>query len=161
MPGRDDSIEAIYRVHGRAVLRRARQILGDEQEANEVLQEIFLGLLDRPDQFKGNSSITTFLYSATTHMCLNRLRNARNRSRILAEAVSPGQPTSAPARAENLAALHQLLARLPVEEAAAAVYYYLDGMSHAEIADLQGCSRRQVGYLLERLSERVAAEVTP
>ncbi|HUS63413.1 MAG TPA: sigma-70 family RNA polymerase sigma factor [Kofleriaceae bacterium] len=158
---RDASIEAMYRVHGRAVLRRARQILGDEQEANEVLQEIFVGLLDRPDQFKGQSSITTFLYSVTTNMCLNRLRNARNRTRLLEENAGAAAPRSAPLGADDLAALHQLLARLPVEEASAAVYYYLDGMSHAEIADLQGCSRRQVGYLLERLVQRMHEELAP
>lgn len=158
MTASDDSIDAIYRLHGRAVLRRARQILGDDQEANEVLQEIFVGLVARPDQFKGQSSITTFLYAATTHMCLNRLRNARNRTRLLQESVAASAPTASPVRADDLAELHQLLARLPEEEAAAAVYYYLDGMSHAEIAEVQGCSRRQIGYLLERLQARVAAE---
>ena len=161
MATRDDSIEEIYRVHGRAVLRRARQILGDEQEANEVLQEVFVGLLDRPDQFKGQSSITTFLYSVTTHMCLNRLRNARNRSRLLEENAASGEPRSAPPGAEDLAALHQLLSRLPPEEAAAAIYYHLDGMSHAEIAQVQGCSRRKVGYLLERVQARVSGTVSP
>ncbi len=155
-----DSLEQIYRVHGHAVLRRARQILGDEQEAKEILQEVFLGLLDRPDQFKRDSSITTFLYSVTTHMCLNRLRNARNRSRLLDQAGASTGPSSQPARAEALVVLHQLLSHLPLEEAAVAVYYYLDGMTHAEIATLQGCSPRQVGYLLERMHARFAPVVT-
>ena len=39
---------------------------------------------------------------------------------------------------------------LPDEVAAAVVYHHLDGMTPAEVAELLGCSRRQVGYLLER-----------
>jgi RNA polymerase sigma-70 factor (ECF subfamily) len=39
---------------------------------------------------------------------------------------------------------------LPEDVAAAVVYHHLDGMTHAEVAELLGCSRRQVGYLLER-----------
>jgi RNA polymerase sigma-70 factor (ECF subfamily) len=39
---------------------------------------------------------------------------------------------------------------MPPDVAAAVVYHHLDGMTHAEVAELLGCSRRQVGYLLER-----------
>ena len=41
-----------------------------------------------------------------------------------------------------------MLAQLPDDEARAAVYYHLDGMSHAEIAELMECSPRHVGNLL-------------
>ena len=44
-----------------------------------------------------------------------------------------------------------LLAVLPADVAAAVVYHHLDGMTHAEVAEMLGCSRRQVGYLLERV----------
>jgi RNA polymerase sigma-70 factor, ECF subfamily len=36
------------------------------------------------------------------------------------------------------------------------VYYHLDRMSHAEIAELLGCSRRHVVNLLERVSRRLS-----
>jgi len=34
-------VEALYRTYGHSVLRRARQILGNEDDAAEVLQELF------------------------------------------------------------------------------------------------------------------------
>jgi DNA-directed RNA polymerase specialized sigma24 family protein len=37
--------------------------------------------------------------------------------------------------------------------AAAVVYHHLDGMTHTEVAETLGCSRRQVGYLLERAQQ--------
>jgi RNA polymerase sigma factor (sigma-70 family) len=132
------------------VLRRARQILGDAEEAREALQEIFLVLLDNRagSGFGGRSSITSWLYSVTTHHCLNRLRNRRTRARLLSERGAP--PDAAPARAEDAATAADLLGRMPEELATVMVYYYQDEMSHAEIAALIGKSRRHVGDLLER-----------
>src|SRR5690606_21565716 len=62
-----------YRRHGHSVMRRARVLLGDDQDAQEVLQEIFLTLAQQPDAFAGRASLSTYLYSMTTHRCLNRL----------------------------------------------------------------------------------------
>ena len=54
--------------------------------------------------------------------------------------------------------LQQVLARLSVEEARAAVYHYVDGMSHAEIAAELCCSRRRIGDLLDRVRARISRQ---
>ena len=45
-----------------------------------------------------------------------------------------------------------VLAQLPDDLACAAVYYYVDELSHREIAEVMGCSRRHIGNLLARLA---------
>ena len=149
-------VEALYRSYGHSVLRRARQILASEDEAAEVLQELFTGLVARPHQFDGRSAPSTFLYAATTHACLSRLRNRRNRARLLDEQVRPWITEVDPRSAEAASAVRGVLALLSEDEARAAVYHHLDGMSHAEIAEVIGCSRRHVGHLLERVSRRLS-----
>jgi RNA polymerase sigma factor (sigma-70 family) len=146
-------IERAYREYHHSVLRRATQLLGSEASAREVVQEVFVSLIRDPAQFRGASSIATWLYSATTHLCLNRIRDRDNRARLLAEHVAPAQTQVAPARVEDQAAARQLLARLPEKLARVAVYAYFDGLTHDEIADILGCSRRNVGKLLARLAE--------
>jgi DNA-directed RNA polymerase specialized sigma24 family protein len=47
----------------------------------------------------------------------------------------------------------RLLARLPLELAEVVVYYYVDEMTHDEIAEQIGCSRRQIGNLLARAAD--------
>lgn len=148
-------IEQLYREHGHLVLRRARQVLGEEQEARDVLQELFTSLLHRPGQFQGRSQAITFLYSATTHLCLNRLRNGRTRLKLVEEAMAPRQSEVELPRAERLAEARSLLSRLPEELREVAVYYYFDEMTHEEIAGVMGCSRRHVGNQLERVREQV------
>lgn len=149
-------IEALYRAYGHSVLRRARQILASEDEAADLLQELFTSLVARPYQFVGHSAPSTFLYAATTHACLSRLRNRRNRARLVDEQVRPWITDVDPRSAEAASVVRGVLALLPDDEARAAVYHCLDGMSHAEIAEVLDCSRRHVGHLLERVSRRLS-----
>jgi RNA polymerase sigma-70 factor (ECF subfamily) len=136
------------------VLRRARALLGNEEDAREVLHEVFVTLLDGTSGFAGRSSIVTWLYSATTHGALNRLRNARTRRKLVEERKA-GLVETAAHDLEREAILRQLIARLPEELAVVAVYHYLDGMTHDEIATVLGCSRRHVGDLLVRMHARI------
>jgi RNA polymerase sigma-70 factor (ECF subfamily) len=147
--------DAMYRQYAGIVLRRARQILGDEHEARDALHDIFLDLLKRPSQFRGDSAPTTWLYVVTTHHCLNRIRRRKNRMRIL-DAVG-ASTTHVPGRVSPEARLDvaTLLQRLPPKVVEAAIYYHLDGLTHEEIAVIMRCSRRNVGKLLDRLSSLV------
>jgi RNA polymerase sigma-70 factor (ECF subfamily) len=151
------NIEEAYRAHGHSVLRRATRLLGSDADAREALQEVFASLLERPEQFQASSAITTWLYSATTHLCLNKLRDGRTRARILRERVAPAGEASAPPAAEAGVEVRDLLAKLPPELATCAVHYYLDDLTQEEIAALLGCSRRHVGDLLERLKTWAAS----
>ena len=147
------AIERLYRSHGHIVLRRARALLGSEPDAQEALHEVFASLLRTPDSLRSAASVVAWLYRATTHFCLNLLRDRRTGSRLL-ESIAPALPAGS--RSETLAELRKLLSRMPPDVAAAAVYHHMDGMTHAEVAEVLGCSRRQVGYLLERVPQSLA-----
>ncbi len=151
-------LDDVYRRHGHSVLRRAKRVLGNADEAHEVLQEIFLELVRDPSQFEGRSSIATFLYRVTTNRCLNRLRDRKNRERLVREHVAPSAGEGGPASAHEVASAQELLSRLPEEQAQVAVYYFYDELSQQEIADVMGCSRRHVGNLLERLLAALRSE---
>jgi RNA polymerase sigma-70 factor (ECF subfamily) len=139
----------LYARHAPAVYRRALHLLGSEADAHEVLQDLFVSLLARPDELSRRSAWSSYLYAATTHACLNRLRNQRRRTRLLdREALIEQARASEP---DQLLRLRVALARLPEELATVAVYYALDGLTQQEIAEILGCSRRHVGDLLQRL----------
>lgn len=151
-------VEALYRRYGHSVLRRARQILANDDDANDMVQEIFAGLIARPEQFDGRSAPSTFLYAVTTHACLARLRDRRNRLRLIDEHVAPWVSDVDRGSAAARAAVQAVLAQLPDDEARAAIYHHLDGMSHAEVAEVMDCSPRHVGNLLARIEARFASK---
>lgn len=149
------ALEGLYRQHGHVVLRRARALLVEEEDARDVVQEVFMSLLARPEQFGGLSAITTWLYSVTTHACLARLRSRRTRERLLRERPAAIPPAAASADGESATLVRQLMVRLPEELAVVAVHYYLDEMTQQEIADQIGGSRRRVGDLLRQIEDVV------
>jgi RNA polymerase sigma-70 factor (ECF subfamily) len=150
-------IEALYRVHGHAVYRRALRLLQNEEDARDLMHDVFVELRQNGERFDGKSSIATYLYSMTTHACLNWLRNRRTRARLLA-GYRAG-PAFIPARGEGVALAVELLALLSPDEAALAIYLHCDGLTHSEIAALRGCSRRHVGDLAARLARRLQEKV--
>ena len=148
-------VAMLYLQYGASVLRRASQILGSQDEAHEILQDVFARLLARPEILDRARDPSTFLYAVTTNACLNRMRNLRQRARLVEREVAPWQHDVAPGSSDDRAIVLDLLDKLPEDEASAAIFYYLDGMSHGEIAAVLGCSRRQVGYLIDRVQTRV------
>jgi RNA polymerase sigma factor (sigma-70 family) len=153
-------IEQLYRSHGPAVLRRARQLLDNDEEAQDVLQDVYASLLQRPEQFEGRSSIMTFLYAMTTNCALGRLRRRSTQRRLL-QANHAGAEEPASAGPETLVQLRHWLVSLPEELAKVAVYYHLDEMTQDEIALVMGCSRQWVGKLLQRLREPACGSAEP
>lgn len=152
------AVEQLYRSHGHVVLRRARTLLGSDADAHEALQEVFAELLRSPGAVRVPGSAVAWLYQATTHHCLNQLRNRRTGLRLLDHHLAPAQQTTVGPRGEALVAVRQMLGRLPDQLAAVVVYHHLDGMTHEEISTVLGCSRRQVGYLLERAESSLQSE---
>lgn len=146
-----------YRVHGAAVYRRILRFYR-AQEAEEVLQEVFLRVLRTADSYRGESSPVTWLYQVTTRHCLNRLRDAKRRRELFEQHGRPGWSREIDQHDPDARVfLDQLWRELDEELAVIGVLYFVDGMSHAQIAGTLGVSRRTVGNRLATLQERARA----
>jgi len=150
-------IETLYRKYAGSVLRRARRFF-NEDEAEEVTHEVFMRAMDNLEGFRQASSPMTWLYRLTTNYCLNRLRNLGRRRELLAENAAflrRGQIQSH--QGETNLFLEQLWQHLDPEIAQIGVYYFVDGMTHDEIARIVGCAPRTVGFRLDKLKQQALA----
>ena len=154
MTERTIDVAALYRQYGALVRRRIRRFFSDE-EADDVLQEVFTRVIARQGSFRGDSSPATWLYQVTTRHCLNRLRDRGRRQELWVERgdVYWSQPV-APGDQEARSRLAQAWRDMDEELVAVGIYYHLDGLTHERIAELVGCSRRTVGNRLAELHER-------
>src|SRR5262245_54048702 len=151
-PTQDRDFADLYRRYAASALRRARRILGSQVDAEEVVHDVFVRLLESPEQYRGQSAFSIYLYSAVTHACFNHVRNHRKRRGLIERFVAPLRGRQASAPGEISAELRSALAAMPAPLPEVAVYYYMDGLTHEEIADIVGCSRRQVGYHIEAIA---------
>jgi len=160
-PGLD--VAVLYRQFGALVLRRARRLVGDA-DAEEIAHEVFLRALEHGDAFRGESSPSSWLYRVTTHLGLNRLRDARRRADLLERnGATVWDANDSGQRPEARAFLGQLWQTLDEELAMIGLLHYVDGMTTAEIGRVLGVSDRTIANRLRVLTEaaRTAAGEGP
>ncbi|MFY0528964.1 RNA polymerase sigma factor [Archangium gephyra] len=149
-------ISLLFNQHGPRVYRRALRLLGNPADAEEATQEIFIRAFRSAGSFRQQSQMTTWLYQIATNYCLNLIRDRSRRTALHDEHVAPladDASRSEQVRPDDVVLLRRLLADADERQAAAAVYVFLDGMSHDEAASVLGVSKRTVGNLLERFQE--------
>lgn len=136
------TFEELFARYSKPVYRRALKLLSDADAAKDVLQEVFLKLLSREGSAESISNPMAWIYQVTTNHCLNILRDNKRRDQLLsAEATFSAELDSA----ETRAIVHRILDRVDPELQSCAVYYYVDELSHEEIAEILGVSRRTIG----------------
>jgi RNA polymerase sigma-70 factor, ECF subfamily len=150
-------VARLYALHAARV---HRWVLRFEAAGNaeEVVHEIFVKVIERIDRFRAEASPTTWLYRMTTNHCLNRLRDTDRRAQLWREQADTmwTVPVVA-ADQETVSWLGQFWRGLDDELVEVGVYYFVDGMTHAEIARIVGCSERTVGNRIERLRRAATA----
>ena len=142
-----------YRRYGPSLLRKAKRMLHNRVDAEDVVQGLFVDLLQSGGAAGPEAAQLElgYLYRAVTHRCLNVLRDARNRQRLLAQREAPATParTTCEERAIDLDLLLKLSAQLDQLSCEMLVYRFIDDMTQDEIAELTGYSRKTVGKRLD------------
>jgi RNA polymerase sigma-70 factor (ECF subfamily) len=143
-----------YERHGRALLRKAERMVGNREDARDILQGMFADLFQ-----KGDSPMDLpYLYRAITNRCLTFLRDETNRARLLERhdgAIAPPARTACDDRVIGSDLLLKLVRELEPSESEVLAYRYLDDMTQDEIAALLGLSRKTIGKRLERIRDAV------
>ncbi|MES0490242.1 MAG: sigma-70 family RNA polymerase sigma factor [Leptospirales bacterium] len=73
MSKNDIDITTYYTSYGPMVLRRCRQLLGEEDRALDAMQDVFLLLLEKKDKIKYIYP-SSLLYRIATNVCLNLIQ---------------------------------------------------------------------------------------
>jgi len=129
-----------------ALLRYARTIVRDGQLAEDLVQDTLLRALQRTDTFRGEASLATWLHRILHNLAVDRFRADREDAtedieREVEERWHDRSYTVDAAtvveRAETREELEDALVRLPVIYRTAVVLHDAEGMTVAEIADVQ------------------------
>jgi RNA polymerase sigma-70 factor (ECF subfamily) len=73
-------LEPIYEEHSRTVYYLALRMLGDPTQAEDATHDVFLKAFRKLGEFKGQSSIRTWLYRITINHCQNLLQSWQRRN---------------------------------------------------------------------------------
>src|ERR1051325_6289510 len=69
------AFEELYRQHSRRLYSLVLRMIGSPDEAEDLLQEVFLQAYRKLSGFRGESALGTWLYRLTMNYCLDHLRS--------------------------------------------------------------------------------------
>lgn len=162
-----DGLQGLFEEHHRLIFHTAYRVTGNASDAEDVLQTIFLRLLNRPPESLDTAKAGGYLRRAAINASLDLLRS-RKRSRLVAmdqqvlEEVGPSSAVeSDPARRfaslELRDRLRRELANVNPRAAEMFVLRYFEGYRNSEIGPMMGTSRMTVAVTLHRLRKRLSA----
>ena len=88
------ALECMMRRYNRRLYRLARATLRDRTEAEDALQDAYIGAYRSIGQFRGDASLSTWLSRLVLNECLGRLRRTNRRQRVMS-IVGSNEPADA------------------------------------------------------------------
>lgn len=147
------------------VYRLALRMLGDEAEAEDVMQETFLNAFKGIDQFEWRAGLQTWLYRITHNLVLMRKRKRQPLFVELGDGIDEGDGSVATPRqlfdwcclpdadfatAEARGQLEEAIAAMPASLREVFVLRELEGLTGEQTAEVLGISHANVKVRLHR-----------
>jgi RNA polymerase sigma-70 factor, ECF subfamily len=160
--------------HSRSVFRLAYRMCGNEQDAEDLVQETFLRAYKQISKFDGRSTFSTWLYRICANCSLDLLRSRKSRREVKVkdygeqsqdwlEAVAAPQP--GPERLTQSGQMAKLLEpalnQLSEMERTAFVLRHYEGCDIEEIAEALGVQANAAKHSVFRAVQKLRRALEP
>ncbi len=154
--------------HGAALGRLCMAMLGDQAEAEEIVQEALIAAHDAMASYRGDGSVRAWLFGIARRMCARRIETRVRRERRLrlvhdASGDHGGLPDDVVERRRRALLVRGALEVLKPSERDAVLLRYEAGLSYREIGIACGideaAARKRASRALSRLREALKDEV--
>jgi RNA polymerase sigma-70 factor, ECF subfamily len=157
--------ERVFRENYTGVYRAAFRITGNAEDAEDVLQTVFLRMWKRDAAQEPVENLSSFLYRSAINAALDVVRSRHRKPDLPLEELEPvlaesahRRPDRAHVAGEIRAWLRQALARLSPREAQMFVLRFFEGRDNPEIARLLDTTPGTVAVTLSRTRSRLEKE---
>ncbi len=158
------ALEALVAEHEAAVFRYAQSLVRKREDAEEVLQEVFLAFIRYARAFRGDSSLRTWLLTVTRNTAYRVRKKAADGEGESVELDALGaaagwgseDPESLAIRAESRDGLQRALDGLSEEDREIVLVRDLEGLSGEEAAAMLGITVAAMKSRLHRARLRLA-----
>lgn len=164
--GDETALRDLYDAIGRNVFALARRMTGSREDAEEVVQDVFVKVHDKAARFDPvRGSVRAWVYTIARNECRMRLR-ARSSRPQPAGGLDPHAPETTMASAVpethqvDRLTVQQAFASLSREEAGLLEDAFFGGYSHADIAERDGVPLGTIKSRLRRAMIKARASLT-
>ncbi len=159
-------LHTIFQAHHRQLFKVAYHLTSSRHDAEDVVQEVFVRLYHKLEQFQGEARLSTWLYRMTVNASLDALRRFKRRQKretslaliVNEEALAQENPHHH-AHIELSEKLQSALARLRKPYRAAIVLRDFEGLAYDEIAEVLQIDKGTVASRLHRAYAKLKKEL--
>jgi RNA polymerase sigma-70 factor (ECF subfamily) len=167
--GDGDAYRALVDRHSRSVFRLAYRMTGNEQDAEDVVQETFLRAYRQLHRYEARASFGTWLYRIAANYSLDLVRSRKRHPQVeLEPAEAPFEaPSGAPGPDRLLLGdevqktVASTLEQLSQQERTAFVLRHFEGQSIDEIASALGLSGNAAKHSIFRAVQKLRRALEP
>ncbi|MCX6139852.1 MAG: sigma-70 family RNA polymerase sigma factor [Candidatus Kapabacteria bacterium] len=164
---RDRAVTAFVRRHQRFVYSIAYRHLNHIEDSQDAVQEVFLRATQKLNEFKGESTLQTWLYRITVNVCLNMRRKRRFMSFF---AIGEGEgerdvashqqsPASQAVNSDFETYFKTVLETIPTKQRETFCMRYYDELSYDEISAITGTSEGALKANYHWAVKKIAAAI--
>ncbi len=167
--GDPDAFEALVRTHQDRVYDFCVRMLGDREEAHDLVQEIFVSVHQNLGRFREDAKLSTWIFRISKNQCINRLKYLKRRGRGRSEEYgevgedalsgalgAPPTPESALETARERARVQWAISQLEPDARMLVALRDIEGLSYEEIIDITELAEGTVKSRLHRAREKLA-----
>lgn len=150
---------ALLERHYDLIYRLAYRLLGNQQDAEDITQDVCVALPKKLNSFKGKSKLTTWLYQVTVNTCRDFQRRCASTHKTHAEFVQVNEirnDTQAQ-RQQDAALAQQMINTLEDDLRETALLVVAEGLNHAEAAQVLDIKESTVSWRMLKVRENLSA----
>lgn len=164
--GEESAVRELIRSYGGSLAGFLRGMVGSATDAEDLAQETFVRLVEHAGEFRGESSLKTYLFRIAHNLAVNHLASAPHRYEVFPEEM-PDRPSSEPGPVQQASAseaagrLRSALGHLPPQQRAVVILRTWQDLSFKEIgsalAVAEGTAKAHYFFALRNLRRRMEA----
>ncbi|HSG68089.1 MAG TPA: RNA polymerase sigma factor [Bacteroidales bacterium] len=138
--------------------RFALRMLGDSEDAQDIVQEIFLRLWSKRDSLDEYRSIEAFAMTMTRNLCLDKLKSPATKKQPIDEShemTDSKTPYAKTEMADTIKMVMMAMDKLPEQQRMVIHLRDIEDCDFDEISEITGLSMNNVRVLLSRARKKV------
>lgn len=155
MTNKEAVFKQIFEANSKKIFHLCYGYTGDDDAANDLLQETFLKVWQNLEKFRNQAMISTWIYRIAVNTCLTYLRSEKRQAKDeLTPFIAENKIDEVSNKNEQVALLYKCISRLEESERII-ITMVLDEMPYPEIAEISGISEGNLRVKIYRIKQKL------
>jgi len=155
MVTKEELFKEIFQANSRKIYHLCYGYTGDDDSANDLMQETFIKVWQNMDKFRNQALISTWIYRIAVNTCLSWLRvEKRHAKDELTDNIIENKQEEISEKNEQVSLLYKCISQLEENERIL-ITMVLDEVPYPEIAQVSGISEGNLRVKIHRIKQKL------